>query len=205
MASAMQIIKLDPRNKKKAVEVIVAAFYDYPMFEYYFPDPEKRKRVMPWYLGRVLDTALTYGEVYTTPDLTGVIFILPAGHTKISQWEYIRNGFLPAPLVLGLPDFVRSQKCEAYVADEHERLMGRRPHDYLWGLTVHPDHKRQGVGTALLSPFVELADFKKMPIYLETHNEKNVAYYQRMDFNLISTSMIPGSDVPIWCMLREPK
>ena len=201
----MEIIKLDPRQRKKAVEVIVAAFFDYPMFDYYFPDRDRRKPVMTWYLGKVLDCALSYGEVYTTPEISGVIFTLPSGHTKISQWEYIQRGFLPAPFVLGLPDFVRSQKCEAYVADEHEKLMQNRDHFYLWGLVVDPAYKRQGVGTALLRPFVEKADAQKLPVYLETHDEKNVNYYQRMDFQLVRTSKIPNSDVPIWCMVREPK
>jgi len=201
----MEVRQLDPKQKKTAVDVIVAAFFDYPMFDLYFPDRSKRKPVMTWYLGRVLDCALAYGEVYTTPDVSGVIFTLPPGHTKISQMEYIRQGFLPAPFVLGLPDFVRSQACEAFVADEHEKLMNGRPHHYLWGLTVDPTHKKQGVGTALLKPFTEKADADKLPIYLETHDEKNVDYYQRMDFHLVSTSKIPRSDVPIWCMVREPK
>jgi ribosomal protein S18 acetylase RimI-like enzyme len=83
--------------------------------------------------------------------------------------------------------------------------MQNRDHFYLWGLVVDPAYKRQGVGTALLRPFVEKADAQKLPVYLETHDEKNVNYYQRMDFQLVRTSKIPNSDVPIWCMVREPK
>jgi ribosomal protein S18 acetylase RimI-like enzyme len=201
----MEVLKLDPRKKKKAIDVLVAAFFDYPMFDLYFPDRSKRKQVMTWYLGRVLECALHYGEVLTNAELSGVIFTLPPGHTKISQWEYIQRGFLPAPFVLGIPDFVRSQKCEAFVSSEHERLMNGRSHYYLWGLTVDPVHKQQGIGTALLRPVIEKADAEKLPFYLETHDERNVNYYQRMNFQLVSTSKIPNSDVPIWCMVREPK
>jgi hypothetical protein len=90
----MAIVKLDPGKKKKAAEVVAAAFFDYPMFTCYFPDPEKRARILPWYLGNVLTCALHYGEVYTTPEMSGVIFTLPPGHTKISLGEYLKNGFL---------------------------------------------------------------------------------------------------------------
>jgi GNAT superfamily N-acetyltransferase len=200
----MEIIKLDPHQKKKAAQVVAAGFYDYPMFIFYFPDPERRARYLSWYLGKVLNCALRYGEVYTTPEISGVIFTLPPGHTKISQTEYIQNGFLPAPFFLGLRNFVRSQECEAFVGNTHEKLMQLCPHYYLWGLSVDPNQKRKGVGTALLKPVLEKADAERMPVYLETHDGKNVVYYQRMGFSLVHTDKIPKYELPIWCMLREP-
>jgi GNAT superfamily N-acetyltransferase len=201
----MEISKLALQQKQKAIDVLAAAFFNYPMFDLYFPDPERRSRVLPWYLGKVLNCALHYGEVYTNPEVSGVIFTLPPGHTKISQWEYILNGFGAAPFVLGLSDFVRSQACEDFVASQHEKHMNGIAHVYLWGLVVDPAHKKQGVGSALLQPVVEKADIEKMPIYLETHDVRNVDYYRRMDFQLVGSSTIPKSDVPIWCMMREPK
>jgi hypothetical protein len=104
----VDIVKLNPLHKKTAVNILSAAFFDYPEFKAYFPDPDQRKRRLPWYLGRVLDTALNFGEVYTTQMVSGVAMILRPGHTRISQWEYIRSGFLPAPFVLGLREFIRS-------------------------------------------------------------------------------------------------
>ena len=200
----MEIIKLDPRQKQKAAQAVAAAFFDYPMFTFYFPDPKKRARVLPWYLEKVLNCALRYGEVYTTPEISGVIFTLPPGHTKISQGEYIRNGFLLTPFMLGPRDYARSQACEKFVADTHEEIMKGRPHYYLWGLTVNPNQKRTGIGTALLKGLIEKADAEKEPIYLETHDEKNVVYYQRMGFSLVRVSKFPKFDLKIWCMVREP-
>jgi GNAT superfamily N-acetyltransferase len=134
-----------------------------------------------------------------------VIFTLPPGHTAISQGEYIRNGFLPAAFVLGLRNFVRSQHCEEFVTHIHAKIMNGRPHYYLWGLVVDPACQRKGVGTALLKPFLQKADSEKMPVYLETHDEKNVAYYQWQGFDLRQATMISKYDIPIWCMVREPK
>jgi ribosomal protein S18 acetylase RimI-like enzyme len=201
----MEVIKLDPRLRKKAAEVVTASFFEYPMFTFYFPDPKKRTQNMAWYLGNVLTCALRYGEVFTTPDLAGVAFTLPPGHTKISQWEYLLNGFMLTPLKLGPHDFVRSQDCEAFVATTHEEIMCERPHYYLWGLAIEPAHKRQGVGTALMQPLLRKADAEKMPFYLETHDENNVKYYQRMGFELARADKIRKYGLPIWCMLREPQ
>lgn len=201
----MEIIKLAPGQKKKASEVVAASFYDYPMFMFYFPDPKRRTRYLPWYLENVLNCALRYGEVYTNPEISGVIFTLPPGHTKISDWEYLQNGFLLTPFLLGFHNYKQSMECEYFVYDTHEKLLKDRPHIYLWGLAVNPQYKRKGIGSALLQPVLEKADTQKMPVYLETHDEKNVKYYQRHGFDVIHTDTIPKHDLPIWCMLREPK
>lgn len=200
----MEIINLKPHHKNKATKVLAAAFFNYPMFAFYFPDVKKRTKYLPWYLGNVLNCALRYGAVYTTPDVAGVIFTLPPGHTRISQWEYIQNGFLLTSLVMGLRDFQQSNFCEEFVGNIHEELMKNRPHVYLWGLVVDPAQKAKGIGTALLQPVLAKADEQKMPVYLETHDENNVAYYQKHGFNLIRSDRIPKYNLPIWCMVREP-
>ena len=200
----MEIVRLDPRQKRSAADVLAAAFYDYPMFTFYFPDPKRRTRYLSWYLGNVLNCALRYGEVYTTPDTAGVIFTLPPGHTKISLWEYIQNGFLLSCFVLGLRNYARSMDCETFVGNMHETIMAGRPHYYLWGLAVDPRQKRKGVGSGLMAPMLAKADADNKPVYLETHDENNVGYYQKMGFDLVHTGLIPKYDLPIWCMLREP-
>ena len=200
----MDIIALDPKKKKNAAEVLSAAFFDYPMFTFYFPDPKRRSRYLPWYLENVLNCALRYGEVYTNAELSGVIFSLPPGHTQISLWEYIQNGFVLTPFFLGLRNYVRSMDCEDFVASTHEKIMQDRPHYYLWGLAVDPARKRKGVGTALMEFFMKKTDIAGKSIYLETHDENNVAYYQRLGFNLVCTDAILKYDLRIWCMLREP-
>lgn len=200
----MEIIRLDPHQRKRAAEVVAAAFYHYPMFTFYFPDPERRTRYLPWYLGNVLNCALHYGEVYTTPEVSGVIFTLPPGHTKISLWEYVQNGFLLTPFLLGLRKYKESMDCEDFVGATQEDLMKDRPHYYLWGLAVDPAQKAKGIGAALLQPVLAKADQERMPVYLETHDEKNVQYYQKYGFALIRAVEIPRYGLPIWCMLREP-
>ena len=200
----MEIIRLNSRQLKRASDVLAASFFNYPMFAFYFPNPKRRARYLPWYLRNVLRTALRYGEVYTTSEIAGVIFTLPPGHTKITLWEYIQNGFFLTPFLLGLRNYVRSMTCEGFVGDTQEMLMQDRAHYYLWGLAVAPGHQGKGIGTTLMQPVLAKADAQKMPVYLETHDENNVRYYQRYGFGLIHTAKVPKYDLPIWCMLREP-
>lgn len=200
----MAILPLDPKQHHEAAQVLSAAFFHYPMFTFYFPDEQRRKGNLAWYLGNVLNCTLSYGEAYTTPDLSGVMMLLVPGHTKITLWEYIQNGFCMAPIRLGLRNYFRSMHCEDFVAQMHETLMEGIPHYYLWGLAVDPKRSRQGIGKDMMQYLLEKADKQDMPIYLETHAENNVAYYQRYGFSLLKQAQVPRCDLPFWCMKREP-
>lgn len=201
----MEVVRLDPSQVKRASEVIALAFYDYPMFATVFPDPRRRDRYLSWYLRNVLNCALRFGEVYTTRSVLGVVFILPPGHTRISIWEYIRNGFLPTPFVLGIRNYWRSMGYLALAEQMQMELTRGRPHYYLWGLAVEPGHQRRGIGTALMSPVLAKADALELPVYLETHVEGNIAYYRRFGFELIQTVELQGREASLFCMLREPR
>jgi len=199
----MEIIKLDPSQINRAAEVLATSFFDYPMFAFYFPDQKRRTRYLPWYFKNILNAALRYGAVYTTAEVSGVIFILPPGHTQISVWEYIQSGFLLTPFALGFRNYRRSMECENFVGATQIELMKNRPHYYLWGLAVDPAKKSQGIGTTLMRPLLAQADAQRIPIYLETHDEKNVRYYQKHGFDLLHTACIQKYQLSIWCMMRR--
>ena len=199
----MDIIKLKTSQKKRAAEVATAAFFYYPMMIHYFPDVKRRKRWLPWYLEKTLRCALRYGEVFTTADCSGVLFFLPPGHTRLTDREYIQNGFLFVPLVMGFQNYSKSSECENFVADTQEQLLNGRAHYYLWGLVTDPKAQGKGIGRALLKKLTDKADAENMPIYLETHEQKNVAYYERFGFKLVHTDTIPKHGLAICCMLRE--
>ena len=95
-------------------------------------------------------------------------------------------------------------ECESFVGDTQEKLMENRLHYYLWGLAVDPSYKAKGIGAALMRPVLAKAGAQNFPVYLETHNVKNVQYYQNHVFDLIYNVRIPKYALPIWCMLREP-
>jgi len=71
-------------------------------------------------------------------------------------------------------------------------------------LAVDPGQKAKGIGAALMLLVLAKADAQKLPVYLETHDENNVRYYQKHGFDLLHAVSIPKYGLPIWCMLREP-
>jgi len=200
----MDFMTLKSDQRKTAAQVVSAAFYDYPSLCYYFPDPKRRARWLPWYMERILNCAQIFGEVWVTENISGVLFVLPPGHTRLSDKDYIKGGLLTTPLKIGLGRYQSVNACELYLADTQERLLAGRPHYYLWGLAVDPSRQRTGAGTALLEAFLEKTDEEKRPVYLETHKETNVPYYVKRGFKLIGTEIIPKHNLDFWCLLHEP-
>jgi len=82
--------------------------------------------------------------------------------------------------------------------------MEGRPHYYLWGVAVDPAEQGKGIGDALIRSFLARTDAEGMSVYLETHDRRNVSYYERHGFELVLQTSIPKHDLPIWCMRRQP-
>ena len=198
----MKVLPLTRGDKNQAAAVVARAFFEYPSIKAYFPDIKRREEKLQCYMAHILESAMRYGEVLTTEDLSGVLFFLPPGHTRLTDWDYIKSGFIVAPLITGLRQHAYVSTCEKLLADTQERLLQGRPHYYLWGLAVDPKKQLTGSGTTLLKTLYDKADQEGMPIYLETHQFANVLYYEQRGFYLIYTAKMPSDDLQFWCMLR---
>ena len=202
----MEIAHLEPSQKKQAAKAVAGAFYEYPSLVHYFPDPKRRTRRLAWYMEGILTAAMLFGEVWTAGGTAGVLFILPPGHTRLTDRDYFKSGMLTAPLKVGLRHYYSVVGvCERYLADTQERLLAGRPHYYLWGLAVDPAVQRTGAGTALLEVLLKKTDAEKLPVYLETHKAANVPYYEKHGFRLMSHETVPKHDMEFWCLLHEPE
>ena len=175
------------------------------MITYYWPDLDHRKRYLEWYLGCALNYGFRYGEVYSTPGITGIAIWLPPGQTQLTPRRYIRSGFLLTPLRMGINHyFTQTTRNEELVLQVHEEIIPGA-HWYLWAIAVDPDRQGQGIGTILMQPGLERADAgAQLPCYLETHDENNIPFYQKQGFDMVRTEQVPGSELRFWCFVREP-
>jgi ribosomal protein S18 acetylase RimI-like enzyme len=200
----MKAIRLDPNDAGAAGRVFARSFFDYPMMIFYWPDTERRKRYLEWYLGCAINYGLRYGQIFTTPAIEGISIWLPPGETHTTSWRYARAGFLPTMLYMGLQHyFTQAIKNEELVMKTHREIMPG-PHWYLWAIAVDPEKQSQGVGSILIQPGLQAADAQQVPCYVETHAEENLPFYQNKAFELVRIEQVPGFDLRFWCFVREP-
>jgi GNAT superfamily N-acetyltransferase len=200
----MDVIRLRASQKDLASQVLAHAFMEDPLMKFLVPEERSRSRILPYYLGTAVRYGLYYGEVYTTPGLEGVIGWLGPNIRPASFWRLLRTGMLVMPLKLGKEAYRRSSENEAFIEEMHRKLASG-PHWYLWYVGVEPVRQGKGVGACLLEAKLRQADSTGLPCYLETHNPRNVGYYQKFGFEVAETRQVPGYSLQVWFMRREPR
>jgi GNAT superfamily N-acetyltransferase len=69
---------------------------------------------------------------------------------------------------------------------------------------VDPAFQGQGVGRALLKPAMDKARAGGVPIYLETAQPANVAFYEYIGFKQIRELDEPSSGLRLWTFRLDP-
>jgi ribosomal protein S18 acetylase RimI-like enzyme len=178
------------------------AFQDDPITAYLIPGLSNRdKQHYAFELGLRLTLAGT-GEAYTTSaNCEGVALWSPA-EDKQSMGLILGMGWPPLALRCGWRHVWRDMKVNNFLTGLRHRYAPSR-HIYLSLLAVDPAFQGRGCAGALLRPMLVRLDNEKTACYLETQNRGNVAMYQHFGFKLVTESVIPGTDLIMYSMLRE--
>lgn len=198
-------IRLDAPPSRLLAEAMSRAFHNDPAWAYLIPDEARRLRLLPSFFNIVLRYSQCYGELYITGSCAGAACWLPPGNTSPLLRRLIRIGIHDARLGinLGWSGFRRYMTMEACSAVVHQQSVAG-DHWYLWVLGVDPAHQGQGIGGLLMQSIFERADAARLPCYLETSNESNVAFYQKHGFTVVSEGAVPKSNLRAWAMVKKP-
>ena len=192
------------RPKAGASLTLARAFQNDPMMRFLLPDDVERARTLPWFLGTVVRYCRAFGEVHVSAEGDAVACWLTPGNTTVTPRRIFRSGGALTPVKLGLGGFGRLMALQAYLAEEHAKNMPE-PHFYLYLLGVDPLSRGQDLGRLLLAPTLGRAAHEGRACYLETQNEKNVAVYRSVGFEVTSVGQVAGSTLTVWTMRRDPK
>jgi ribosomal protein S18 acetylase RimI-like enzyme len=204
MAQTSAPLPLAANLQKSASRVMSRAFLNDPLWKYLVPDDARRARVVPLSMGILVRYSFLYGEIFTTPTLGGIACWLTPGKTTPTLRRLVWIGIHNAPLQLGWTGFRRYTAVENYSGEVHKRAVPGM-HWYLWGLGVEPSRQGQGIGGLLIQPVLARADASDLPCYLETMNKKNVSFYVKHGFKIVSDEEVPRHGLRVWAMLREPR
>ena len=203
MEEGKEIVPLKAHQLGRAYELMGQAFRDDQLLKYLVPADAKQARLGPSFVGKVVRYCLSYGEVHTTPALEGVACWLPPGHSSPTLIGMLRTRLLTEPLKFGWAGFCRFTDMVAYTEKIHKRAVPG-PDWYLWGLGVEPSEQGKGIGGALMRPILARADRDGLPCYLETQNQRNLPFYERHGFEVVSDGEVPKRGLRVWAMVRNP-
>jgi GNAT superfamily N-acetyltransferase len=195
-------IPLEPSQADELASVLSRVHYDEPQFRYMMPDERARLRLLPGLFHIAIRASQRYGEIYTTQSIDGgVLWIRPGSgltlgsmtRTEFSsmlQWEWAH---LRRWINIGLR-----------LDEVHQQLI-KGSHWYLLALGVEPSKQREPVGGKLIEPLLSRADSDSVPCYVETFNERDLAFYKRHGFRIAGGGKIPMDGPDFWAMIRAPR
>ncbi len=184
--------------------MLARAFLDDPLMRYTIPDPDERARLLPAMYATMLRFGMLAGEVYATAGaLEGVAIWMPP-NAKWTSENMQASGMHKIPTLIGDEAY---QRYREVVGREWRARLREIPGPgwYLFILGVEPRVQRRGLGGALMRPILERADTEQLVCYLETENERNVAFYLKQGFDLIVSEKAGASGVRFWTFSRIPK
>jgi GNAT superfamily N-acetyltransferase len=184
--------------------MLARAFHDDPLMVHAIPDPAQRARLLPELYARMVRFGSLAGEIHATPGaLDGIALWLPPD-ARWTRENIEKSALHELATLLGDDAYQRYREVTAREWQARERDMSG-PCWYLLLLGVEPNRQRLGLGSALMRPVLERADTDRLTCYLETENERNVAFYLKRGFSLIVNGEEAGSSgVRFWTFRRLP-
>ena len=193
---------LTHEDEPAAVSCLAAAFADYPLFPPLCPDPLSRPRAIGAFCRFLFRMAVRTGGAFGTIDRAAVACAWPPGREWPTTWDQFRAGGLSLLRRLGWRGGRRLMALERGF-DAARRKCVPGPHWYVSLLGVRADARGRGLARVVLVPVFAAADRDGVPVYLETMDERNVAIYERLGFELIGHGTLSG-ELPNWELRRDP-
>jgi ribosomal protein S18 acetylase RimI-like enzyme len=188
------------RDLPGLARTLADAFDDDPPIRFLFPDDDVRRRALPAFFSVSLSAGLRRGHTYTTEHGAGAAIWAPPDVRELNRAE----GDSLAAVLEEHCGPTGLQRLAAFAQATHAHHPQSPPHFYLFIAGVSPTSQGSGVGGQLLRPVLASCDRDRTPAYLESSNPRNVPFYERLGFEVVSEIPIEGGPV-MRGMWREPR
>jgi ribosomal protein S18 acetylase RimI-like enzyme len=188
----------DPR-----IETLTAAFYDDPLIEFLLPVEESRAKWLS--VGMEFVLGLSSQQLHTgteDDECSAVIGAVPPGHYPLPLLKsyFVISKLVFKSLLSGMPLRLMSRWLRIFATIE--RMHPSESHWYVLVLGVHPNHQGKGLGGKLLNQVLQKADADGVAVYLESSNPKNLDFYRKHGFEVISEIIPIDGCPPVRGLLR---
>ena len=175
------------------------AFFDDPMLHWMYPDPETRTTLGRQFMRVALEIGFPHGHVYTAgPNVAAAIWSPP--DVELFDDAAITTFFTLIGDQLG----PRAEEIGAGLMTISECHPHDEPHFYLFVLGTAASHQSTGLGSLMMREVLDRCDRQGLGAYLESSNIRNVPFYERHGFRVL-TEVHAGGDFVARPMWRDPR
>jgi GNAT superfamily N-acetyltransferase len=192
-AIATQIAR--PSDKAVVVRTLARAFQTESALCYILPDSDNRARRLPKVFDVLAAQDLRVGKVFMTTGGEAITMWRTPDHLLDGLWFDIRMGI---PFLRAFGGGLARALRTAGLIKKH---FPNEPCWYLHFAGCDPDHQGKGMGGAAIRAGLAAADAEGAKAYLETADEKNLAIYRSVGFDVIKTWSVPDGP-QFWGMMR---
>lgn len=199
--TALALRAARPAERRDVAALLAAALADDPGWAHVVPDPDERRVA----LGAVLGVAVRASGPLTAVALRDGRLLGAAVWQAPGRYPFgPRQRLAAVPALLPMLLRLRGRGRDvARFGTAVDAAFPPEPLRYLQALGVTPTAQGQGIGAALLTAGLALADRRGDACYLETAKAGNVAYYRRYGFELLGQAAPVHAGGPVlWRMLR---
>ena len=192
-------LRLALDSERASVAAMLArAFADDPAMAYIFPDPSDRARRLPRLFALLFASDGPAGMRLVTEGGEAATLWRGPGHARTGRAEMLGQA-LPLLGALG-PAIGRALRVSAAI----EAHMPQGPFWYLHVAGCDPSAQGRGLGRAAVQAGLDRAA-GRIPAYLETATERNLAFYRSLGFQVTDEWQVPKGGPRFWSMLRAPE
>lgn len=189
-------------------KLILEGFSEDPKMEYQLRNLERKQIILKSIAESQVREFIDKAEVYTIDNCTGAMLGYNSKNIDF-------NGFMEILIKMNnkLVEILTEQEMKTLISTsevlsevDNITWFNEIPEEYyhLMTIVIDKQFKGRGIFRRLISPLLKECDEKKIPILLETHNDKNIDIYKHFGFDIVKEFSDENLDFKQYCMIRQP-
>ena len=182
------------------LEVSLAdAFSNDPMMNWIYPNPETRPALSRQFMRVGLEIGFPHGHVYATGANSGGAIWSPPDVDLFDDAAITKFFTLLGEQLGDRADEIGTGLLAVSECHPHDE-----PHFYLFVLGAASSQQSKGLGSSMMREVLDRCDRQALGAYLESSNIRNVPFYERHGFRVL-TEVHAGGDFVARPMWRDPQ
>ena len=205
-----QLYRVKEEDLPRLEKLLTGCFEHDPLYCKLIPDEEIRKRLLPELFACDLTEFYETCEIYSdSPEMNSLLVVSdetepynPLTYYLAEAWASLRTDEFLIKEDPSLKTLWKFMLGKDYLNSRWTAQLHQENRLHIIYLAVSPSVQHHGVAEKLMDDAIRYAGEHRMMISLETHNEKNVAFYAHFGFKVFGI-VEKGMGLKQYCLVRE--